>query len=174
MQIQDSKIILPRPGLLVLAGCSGSGKSTLAGVHFPEDWVVSSDRCRWMICGDESNQSVTRQAFELLDCLVAARLLHGQTTVVDSTALQPRDRAGLVAKAKQQGMPVWMLMVWASQQQCLEAQTSRQRQVPEAAVQRMFARAQGTRQAILSAEILTEGFDRAILVDRYLQVLAQA
>lgn len=166
MVIGNGKIELSRPGLLVLAGCSGAGKSTLAQVHFPEDWVVSSDRCRWMICGDEADQTVTRQAFRLLDYIVGMRLEQGKSTVVDSTALLARDRKGLLQMALGHRMPVWLMMVWADEEQCLAAQHSRERQVPPSAVQMMFERSLQTRDDILSGRVLDEGFHGAALLDR--------
>lgn len=172
MMIQENRITLSRPGLLVLAGCSGAGKSTLADIYFPTDWVVSSDRCRWMICGDESDQSVTRQAFRLLDQIVSFRLEQGQPTVVDSTALLARDRKGLVDLAKRYDMPVWLMMVWAEREECLAAQSSRDRQVPEEAVLRLFERATQTKQDILSGAVLSEGFHGAAVVDRNLRIVA--
>ena len=57
---------LPDPSLVVLLGVSGSGKSTFARQHFAPTEIVSSDHCRALVCDDETNQSINKDAFEIL------------------------------------------------------------------------------------------------------------
>ena len=93
-------IKIPKLSLVVLVGPSGSGKSTFARKHFLPSEILSSDVCRGMVCDDENNQSVTRDAFELLHFVAAKRLALGRLTVVDATNVQPEARAPLVALAR--------------------------------------------------------------------------
>ena len=91
---------LPEPGLVLLLGASGSGKSTFAAAHFKSTEVVSSDRCRGLVCDDENNQRATDAAFELLDTIVGIRLRERKLTVVDATNLRAEDRKHLKGIAK--------------------------------------------------------------------------
>ena len=76
---------LPELSLVLLIGPSGSGKSTFARRHFKPTEVVSSDVCRGIVSDDENDQSVTPQAFELLNFILRQRLALGKFTVVDVT-----------------------------------------------------------------------------------------
>ncbi|MBL8188496.1 MAG: AAA family ATPase [Acidobacteria bacterium] len=55
---------IPVPSLVLLIGSSGAGKSTFAARHFQPTEIISSDRCRAMICDDESDQTINTEAFE--------------------------------------------------------------------------------------------------------------
>ena len=59
-------IKIPKLAVVVLIGPSGSGKSTFARKHFRPTEVLSSDACRGMVSDDENDQSVTKDAFEVL------------------------------------------------------------------------------------------------------------
>ncbi|NBO92451.1 MAG: hypothetical protein EBV06_09110 [Planctomycetia bacterium] len=94
------ELIIPELSLVLLVGPSGSGKSTFAHRHFRSTEIVSSDRCRAMICDDENNQIVSREAFELLHHVVRQRLLWRRLTVVDTTNLQAEARRPLIDLAR--------------------------------------------------------------------------
>ena len=68
---------LPDPCLVVLVGATGAGKSAWAGAWFHADQVVSSDRLRAVVGAGERDQRASRDAFELLDLIVAKRLRRG-------------------------------------------------------------------------------------------------
>ncbi len=91
---------IPKLSLVVLIGPSGSGKSTFARKHFLPTEVLSSDVCRGLVSDDENNQSVTKEAFQLLHSIVAQRLAFGRLTVVDATNVQAEARGPLVALAR--------------------------------------------------------------------------
>ncbi|MCA9796352.1 MAG: AAA family ATPase, partial [Candidatus Eremiobacteraeota bacterium] len=93
------------PGLVVLVGCSGAGKSTFAARHFKPTQIVSSDTCRALVGDDPNDQSVTTQAFALLDCLLHQRLSLKRLTVVDATSVKPEDRKRLRMLAKEHDLP---------------------------------------------------------------------
>lgn len=95
------KITLPEFCLVLLIGVSGSGKSTFARAHFRPSEVLSSDACRAWIADDENDQSVTRDAFEVLNIIAAKRLANLRLTVIDATNVQPEGRRPLLALARQ-------------------------------------------------------------------------
>src|SRR5258707_15858940 len=89
------RLILPRRTLLVLCGATGSGKSTFAAQRFPATSIVSSDRCRGMVCDDENEQAFNRDAFDLFYYILRKRMHNGFFSVADSTALKPAAREEL-------------------------------------------------------------------------------
>jgi protein phosphatase len=104
-------ISIPKLSLVVLVGPSGSGKSTFARKHFLPTEILSSDACRGMVSDDETNQAVTKEAFEILHFIAAKRLALGRLTVIDATNVQPEARKPLVALARQYHcLPVAIVM----------------------------------------------------------------
>lgn len=94
------KIEIPEFALVLLVGASGMGKSTFAAMHFLPTEVVSSDRMRGWIADDETDQSATGDAFDVLHYIVEKRLKNRRFTVVDATSVQPEARKSLVALAR--------------------------------------------------------------------------
>lgn len=105
------EIKLPELSLVVLIGASGSGKSTFAARHFGEYEVLSSDYCRGLVSDDENDQSVTAEAFEILQFIARKRLEKGRLVVIDATNVQQDARKPLVALAKEYHvMPVAIVL----------------------------------------------------------------
>jgi protein phosphatase len=100
------EIVIADPSLVVLVGAAGAGKSTFAARHFAPAEVLSSDRFRAIVSGDEANQAATRAAFVLLHRELSARLGQGRLTVVDATSVQSAARRALVARADAARVPV--------------------------------------------------------------------
>ena len=94
-------IAIPEYCLVVLIGASGSGKSTFAARHFAPTEVLSSDLCRGLVSDDATDQTVTKDAFEVLEFIAAKRLAARRLTVVDATNVRPEDRAVLVRLARE-------------------------------------------------------------------------
>ena len=94
-------IKIPDLSLVVLIGPSGSGKSTFARKHFRPTEVLSSDACRAMVSDDENDQTITKDAFELLQFIAGKRLALGRLTVVDATNVQSEARKPYVELARQ-------------------------------------------------------------------------
>ena len=157
---------VPDGSLIVLAGVSGAGKSTLAKSLCTSDMIANADFFRWMISGDENDQSVTPQAWEMTNRLIEHRLSLGKTTLVDSLALQPRARRSLVEMAKAAGAQAHMIMLWAELEVCLAGQQSRERKVPEDVVRRMFMQAEELKMLIEKTELTEEGFSSAKIIVR--------
>jgi protein phosphatase len=101
------QLTIPDFALVVLIGASGSGKSTFAARHFRETEVLSSDRCRALVADDESDQSASRDAFDVLYAIAAKRLAARRLTVIDATNLRREDRArGVELARKYHALPV--------------------------------------------------------------------
>ncbi len=95
------KIRIPEPSLVLLIGPSGSGKSTFASKHFKPTEVLSSDFCRGLVSDDETDQTATNDAFEVLRFIAAKRLAAGKLTVIDATNVQGDARKPLLALARE-------------------------------------------------------------------------
>ena len=74
MNAADNDIELPDFSLVVLIGSTGSGKSTFAAKHFFPTEVISSDSCRALVSDNETEQSVTADAFALVREIAGKRL----------------------------------------------------------------------------------------------------
>ena len=98
-------IVIADPSLVVLVGAAGAGKSTFAARHFAPDEVLSSDRYRAIVSGDEADQGATRAAFGRLHRELARRLANGRLTVVDATNVEPAARRALLTRASGTGVP---------------------------------------------------------------------
>src|ERR1700686_5943575 len=96
----DLTIRVPAGALVLLIGPSGSGKSTFATRHFDASAVISSDRLRGLLAGDEAEQRVTDAAFKRLDRWVDAQLEAGALAVVDATNLNWMRRGGLLGRGR--------------------------------------------------------------------------
>lgn len=94
-----------RPSLIVLCGPAASGKSTFAARYFRPTQIVSSDRCRALVCDDEADQRFQPQAFALLHTLIEQRLSINRLCVVDSTALTEAARSSLLSLARRYRVP---------------------------------------------------------------------
>ncbi len=92
---------IPEPSLIILIGPSGSGKSTFARKHFKPTEILSSDFCRGLVSDDETDQTATNDAFEVLRFIAAKRLAAGKLTVIDATNVQVEARKPLLALARE-------------------------------------------------------------------------
>ncbi|KOG88616.1 metallophosphoesterase, partial [Streptomyces varsoviensis] len=92
---------MPDLSLVVLIGATGSGKSTFAARHFKPTEIISSDFCRGLVSDDENDQSVSRDAFDVLHYIAGKRLAAGRLTVVDATSVQAESRKQLVRLARE-------------------------------------------------------------------------
>ncbi len=97
----EKKINIPDPSLVILIGPSGSGKSTFAHKHFKPTEILSSDFCRGLVSDDETDQTATNDAFEVLHFIAAKRLAAGKLTVIDATNVQVEARKPLIALARE-------------------------------------------------------------------------
>ncbi|HQR35023.1 MAG TPA: AAA family ATPase [Blastocatellia bacterium] len=125
----SSAIEIPDPSLVLLIGSSGAGKSTFAARHFQPTEIVSSDRCRAVICDDESDQTVNSEAFGLLHHIARLRLQQRRLTVIDATNLQFRARRPLLRMARAHRIPIVAIVFQVPLEICLthnQARSERQ------------------------------------------------
>lgn len=87
-----------------------------------------------MICDDETNQRVNRDAFDLFYYIIQKRLFLGRFTVADSTALQPEPRRRLRELSRRYGYYGCLLIFNIAPEVCLERDRRRGRMVGEQVV----------------------------------------
>ncbi len=129
---------VPADALVLLIGAAGSGKSTFAGRHFPDGAVVSSDRFRGLLAGDEAEQRVTDAAFELLHQAVRQRLEAGLLTVIDATNADRLSRATPIDLARRARRPVVAIVFALPVEICLAHNALRRRLVRPTVVRRQI------------------------------------
>lgn len=136
-----AEIVLTDPSLVVLIGAAGSGKSTFAARHFAPEEILSSDRFRGLVSGDEADQRATRAAFGRLHRELGQRLAAGRTTLVDATSVEPSARRPLLAAAAAAGLPAIGIVLDLPSATVLARNAARRpRVVDEAIVRRHLAR----------------------------------
>lgn len=114
------KITVPELSLVVLMGASGCGKSTFAHKHFKSTEVLSSDFCRGLVADDENDQTVSKQAFEVLHFIARKRLDMGRLTVIDATNVQSEARKPLIALAKEMHVLAVAIVLNVPEKVCLD------------------------------------------------------
>ena len=97
-------IEIPEFSLVAMIGVTSSGKTTFAHKHFLSTEVLSSDFFRAMVCDDENNQNVSKDAFDLLYYAANKRLDRMKTTVIDATNLQQSARKQVIDLAHEQNV----------------------------------------------------------------------
>jgi predicted kinase/diadenosine tetraphosphatase ApaH/serine/threonine PP2A family protein phosphatase len=130
----------PPAALVLLVGPSGAGKSTFAARHFAPTQVLSSDACRAMVADDPGAQAATEDAFALLHTWLDLRLKRRRFTVVDSTALKPSARDGLLNAAAKHRVPAYALVLDVPLEECVRRDAQRtDRSVGEQVIRRQYA-----------------------------------
>lgn len=129
-------LAVPELSLILLVGVSGSGKSTFAARHFRPTEVISSDRCRGLVCDDESDQGASIAAFEVLELLAAKRLGAGRLTVIDATNVHPVARKTLIDIARKHDCPRAAIVLDLPLESCLERVLARAERIVDTAVVR--------------------------------------
>jgi len=123
------RLQIPDPSLILLIGPSGAGKSTFAARHFKQTEIISSDRCRAMVCDDESDQSVNGAAFSLLHHIARVRLAAGRLAVIDATNLETGSRRRLLRIAGDNRIPAVAVAFDLPLEKCLERNLARSERV---------------------------------------------
>ena len=119
------RLTIPDFALVLMMGASGSGKSTFAARHFRPTEILSSDRCRGWVADDETDQSASADAFDVLYYIAAKRLAARRLTVIDATFLRPEDRKKAVELARSyHALPV-VIAIDTPEALCAERNASR-------------------------------------------------
>ena len=156
-------VVVPDPSLVLLVGPAGSGKSTLAARLFEPDEVLSSDRLRAVLSGDEADQTVSRLAFGILHREAARRLRDGRLTVVDATNVRRANRQRLVDIAARAGVPAVAIVLDLPLEEVLRRNAGRARRVDEAVVRRQAANLAAA--ARTPGGLEREGFENVVRLD---------
>ena len=97
------------PALVVLVGPSGSGKSAWAAENFASNEIVSSDELRAAVGLGPYDQKASKDAFAMLDAIVAVRARRKLTTVIDTLGLDEERRRSAIELAQSNGMAVYAI-----------------------------------------------------------------
>lgn len=157
------EFVVPDPSLIVMVGAAGSGKSTFAERHFEASEILSSDRFRAVVSGDETDQSATRGAFSLLHRELDRRLAAGSLTVVDATNVQRSARRALLVRAHATKTPAIAIILDLQPATVLARNADRGRVVDATVVRRHLAQ---LRASLDGSEpvIEGEGFVRIVVL----------
>ena len=147
---------IPSPALVVLVGPAGSGKTTWARRRYAGNEIVSADALRAVVGSGEADLDASKDAFALLDAIVAARLRRGLTTVVDTLGLDPDRRAALIEAGHGSGLPVVAVRLRTGLELCRARNRGRDRPVPAPTLKSQFQRT-------AAAELI--GFDLVLEAD---------
>ncbi|MDX2214637.1 MAG: AAA family ATPase [Oculatellaceae cyanobacterium bins.114] len=134
------------PRLLLLIGLPGSGKSTLAKMLLetqPGRILISTDAIRGQLFGNEAVQGPWRQVWAELQRQLQQAALQvsdglAQEAIFDATNVVRRQRREAIALIRQCGF-THLTGLWLDVplEVCLERNQKRDRQVPDAIIQRM-------------------------------------
>lgn len=135
------------PSVIMMVGIPGSGKSYLA--HQISDLfdipIVSSDACRKEISGNASDQSVSRQAWELVYRKAEQLIGQGRSVIIDATHTSRRQRRQSSLRYRGFGARgVVAIHVLTSLEAALARNTARDRIVPQEVIERMHYTIEGT------------------------------
>jgi predicted kinase len=142
--------------LLILIGCPSSGKSTLAD-HLvkqnPNYHIVSTDRARAQLFGDEAIQDNWQQVENEIFRQIAQNITVGNPIIYDATNAKRPWRMELIQKIKQLGeVNIIGLYLTTPLEVCQKWNQQRKRQVPNLAIEEYFQTLQQF------PPILAEGF----------------
>jgi predicted kinase len=160
------EIIVADPSLIVLIGAAGAGKSTFAARLFAPDEILSSDRFRELISGDEANQGATGAAFGRLHRELVRRLAERRLTVVDATNVQAGSRRALLVRAKAAGVPATAIVLDLPAATVIARNAARpSRIVDEAVVRQHLERLRSSLVgAAPDAALVREGFAQVVIL----------
>jgi F420-dependent oxidoreductase-like protein len=138
---------------VVLVGATATGKSDWARRWFADDQVVSSDRLRAVVGTGERDQRASRDAFEVLDLVVAKRLARRLATVIDSTGLDRKRRDAWRSLAERHGVPAHAVVFEAPAKVVRERNHARGSPVPSKVVTAQLRESAG-----IAERLAGEGF----------------
>lgn len=141
---------------IMMVGIPGSGKSSVAAEIVQEERgiVVSSDNIREELFGNASNMGKNGVIFGEMLKRSLKELEKGKSVIYDATNIRRSERKSLLKKFDKYYKECYFINV--SLEEALKRNFSRNRQVPEEVIVKMFERLQ-------SPEV-TEGWDNIIVI----------
>ena len=152
-----------RPTLILLVGPPGVGKTTYATKYIESHSgtvLLSSDKIRKELWGDETIQDNPNEVFSLMQNRAVAALNFGSDVIYDATNMTRKDRSSIIA-ACPKFVKIEAHIVWAPIEACIERDATRKRTVGKEVIDRMLKRFQ--------APYYDEGIDeiKVILPDNW-------
>jgi predicted kinase len=127
--------------LVLMCGPAGSGKSFASQKFVRQNFVrISSDELRAVIGSDEGDQSVSAQAFKLMEVFTRHFLKQGYNVVLDAMFLIRKSRQQYINIAKEYGVSTKIVFLNSSLITCLDRNKRRERKVPEDIITKQFER----------------------------------
>jgi protein phosphatase len=150
--------------MYIICGVSGSGKGYFIDnklkQQVPDAVVLSSDKMRGILFGDENSQQNPGLVFGVLKREADKAMKEGKNCIIDATNLNPRDRRDWITIAKKYDAKVVAYVIERDKATILKQQERRKseggRYVPEEVIDRMFQK--------YKRPDSNEGFDEVILV----------
>ena len=142
--------------ITVMVGLPASGKSTYARelAINTDAYLLSSDKIRKELYGDESIQGNPKEVFSVLFNRMTEQLGQGRDVVVDATNINRHDRLTAIKLAKDFGERIRAVVMETPIAVCVRRNDARERKVPDYVFDKMIAR--------YEEPTLSEGFDVVI------------
>jgi predicted kinase len=134
--------------LVMTVAPPGAGKSAWVARHFPLGQRVSLDHLRWVVSGDQADQTATPRAVGIMHEILAERMSRKLLTVLDATNASHEIRHEAARHALRWLLPVVAVLLHTPLDVCLARQDGRERPgvrwpkgraVPKAEVRRIHA-----------------------------------
>ena len=126
--------------LYIMCGLPGSGKSYQAKKLAEKTGavIVSSDALREELFNDVNNQDNSEIVFRELHKRVKANLLVGKSVIYDACNVSDKRRRNLINEFKRYAKKIKCVLVLRLIEDCIKAQDTRDRKVPQYAIERMY------------------------------------
>src|SRR5438045_1207097 len=105
-----------------------------AEANFRPEQIVSSDRLRALVGEGEHDQRAGKDAFDVLDLVVARRLRRRLVTVIDTLGLDGKRRRGFIETAQKHGVPCYAIAFDTAADVCKARNRQRTRKVPASVI----------------------------------------
>ena len=129
--------------LIVLCGIPASGKTSFTHWGFEKDVkVISTDKIRGELFGDESIQRNPRLVFDTAYNRIANALQKNENVIFDATNLTIKDRKEIFKRFSPNVHEIIAVYFNTPLEVCLERNAKRERKVPEDVIRRMHDRIQ--------------------------------
>lgn len=140
---------------ILTVGLPGCGKSTyaagLSGVV-----EINLDNLRELICGDATDQSVTRKAVGMRHRLMNAYARDQRDVIFSDTHARRRNRLRLIRALKRLGYRVELVFFNVGEATCLQRNAGRARKVPEEAIAMMASQLRAHPPTPAEADVFAE------------------